>query len=69
MRFGIRLYVIDQIIDVRELEEEFAFMDSPLEMPRIYDSSLSRPGRICHRCHSFVAGKGVEPCHHCGSAK
>jgi hypothetical protein len=67
MRRPIRLYVIETI-DERECDE-FAFMDSPLAMPRTYDSSLSRPGRICHRCHAYVAGKGIEPCHQCGSAK
>lgn len=32
--------------------------------PRTYDSSLSKPGRICKLCRGFVAG-GVIQCPHC----
>lgn len=47
---------------------EWAWLTAPERAHRFYDSSLSTPGRICHRhyCHHFVAGPSDRPCPNCG---
>jgi hypothetical protein len=35
------------------------------DKPRTYDSSLSKPGRICSTCRTFVAGS-ISVCPWCG---
>jgi hypothetical protein len=49
-------------------EDELAFMDRPDSRSKIYDSSLSKPGRICSNvyCRSFVPG-GIDNCLCCRS--
>ena len=44
--------------------EDYAFLALPDSADRVYDSSLSKPGRICRRCRSFVAGGQLE-CPNC----
>jgi hypothetical protein len=41
-------------IEKRDLDE-FAWLTLP-DPARVYDSSLSKPGRLCRHCRSFVAG-------------
>lgn len=55
-------YVTKKLI-ARQERDEFAFLTVP-ERDRVYDSSLSKPGRICKRCRGFVAG-GVAQCPEC----
>jgi hypothetical protein len=45
---------------------EYAFLTLP-DPARRYDSSLSRPGRLCKNCRSFVAGDARQPCQECYS--
>lgn len=57
-------YVTKKLI-ARLDADEFSFLTDP-DRPRVYDSSLSKPGRICSSCRSFVAG-GVVQCRECWS--
>jgi hypothetical protein len=45
--------------------DEFAFLNAP-DRKRVYDSSLSKPGRICGVCRSFVSGER-SLCAECGA--
>jgi len=54
--------------ETAEIEDELAFMDRPTRDLRTYDSSLSKPGRICSNvyCRTFVPG-GIDECLRCRS--
>lgn len=49
---------------ISEIESEWDFLDEPEKSVRTYDSTLSKPGKLCPVCRSFVAG-GVKECHVC----
>jgi hypothetical protein len=48
----------------KQRTDEFAWLVAPDPAERVYDSSLSRPGRYCKSCRTFVAG-GVVECRVC----
>lgn len=52
----------------RQELDEWWWLVGPERKQRIYDSSLSMPGRICDTdfCHHFVAGSPDRPCPNCG---
>lgn len=63
----IQLYVGRQLLALEE-QGEFAFLAEQDRAKRVYDSTLSKPGRICSTdyCREFVPG-GVLQCAHCES--
>jgi hypothetical protein len=48
----------------RQALQEFAWLSLP-DPARRYDSSPSKPGRLCKRCRSFVAGERDRACPEC----
>jgi hypothetical protein len=44
--------------------DEWAWLTAPALSARVYDSSLSKPGRICKSCRTFVGG-GTVRCRSC----
>jgi hypothetical protein len=50
-----------------EDEDPFAFLTQPEKSLRTYDSTLSKPGKYCKVCRSFVSG-GLKECHTCWTA-
>jgi hypothetical protein len=44
--------------------DEWAWILASDQAARVYDSSLSKPGRYCKGCRSFVAG-GIVQCRSC----
>lgn len=62
-RFGnVPTYETRSSIEKRETDE-YAWLVAP-DPARRYDSSLSKPGRLCGWCRGFVAG-GVAQCPVC----
>ena len=45
-------------------DDPFGFMDRPEKSVRTYDSTLSKPGKLCPVCRNFIAG-GWQECHVC----
>lgn len=62
-RGRIPLYVQKELD--RELNDPYHFLSRERSPDREYDSSLSKPGRLCRRCKSFVAGSRDRPCGEC----
>lgn len=49
---------------ISDVEDEWAFLTEPPKSVRTYDSTLSKPGKMCPVCRNFVAG-GLQECHVC----
>jgi hypothetical protein len=45
--------------------DEFSWLSLPDPAARVYDSSLSVPGRFCGNCRAFVSGRRDQPCRSC----